>query len=48
LHGAQWHLAVDTAGESPQDLFAAGEEPPLKYPQTYLVTPRSSVILLAR
>ncbi len=48
LQGAQWHLAVDTAGESPHDLFSVGEESLLKYPQSYLVKPRSSVILLAR
>jgi glycogen operon protein len=46
--GAQWHLAVDTFGDTPLDLFAAGKEPLLKYPQTYLVKPRSSAILLAR
>ena len=48
LPGAQWHLAVDTFGETPHDLFAAGEEPLLQYPQTYLLKPRSSAILLAR
>ena len=47
-YGARWHLAVDTSGETPHDLFAAGEEPLLKYPQTYLLKPRSSAILLAR
>jgi glycogen operon protein len=47
-HGTQWHLAVDTFGETPHDLLGAGEEPLLKYPQTYLVKPRSSAILLAR
>jgi glycogen operon protein len=47
-HGTQWHLAVDTSGETPHDLFAADEEPLLKHPQTYLVKPRSSAILLAR
>ena len=46
--GARWHLAVDTARESPQDLFAAGEEPLWEDPQTYHLCPRSSVILLAR
>ena len=46
--GAQWHLAVDTFGETPHDLFAAGEEPLLQYPQTYLLKPRSSAILLVR
>ncbi len=47
-HGTQWHLAVDTSGKTPHDLFAAGKETLLKYPQTYLVKPRSSTILLAR
>jgi glycogen operon protein len=46
--GARWHLAVDTSRESPQDLFAAGKEPLLDYPQTYLLGPRASAILLAR
>jgi isoamylase len=48
LPGAQWHLAVDTYREAPQDLFAAGEEPLWDEPQTYHLSPRSSVILLAR
>jgi glycogen operon protein len=46
--GTQWHLAMDTSGETPHDLFVAGEEPLLKYPLSYLVKPRSSIILLAR
>jgi glycogen operon protein len=46
--GAQWHVAVDTFGESPHDLFAAGKEPLLQYPQIYLLQPRSSAILLTR
>jgi glycogen operon protein len=45
--GVQWHLAVDTFDETPRDLFAVGEEPLLKYPQTYLLKPRSSAVLLA-
>jgi glycogen operon protein len=45
---AQWRLAVDTFVETPFDLSAPGEEPLLKYPQTYLLKPRSSAILLAR
>jgi hypothetical protein len=44
----EWHLAVDTARTAPQDLFAAGEEPLLDDPQTYRLSPRSSVILLVR
>ncbi len=35
-------------GEAPHDLFAVGEEPLWDDPQTYLLSPRSSVILLAR
>ncbi|MGC2458927.1 MAG: hypothetical protein WA435_13140, partial [Gallionellaceae bacterium] len=46
--GAQWHLAVDTSRESPQDLFAAGEEPLWEDPQIYQLSPRSSAILLVR
>jgi glycogen operon protein len=46
LPGAQWHLAVDTSREAPQDLFAAGEEPLWEDPQTYHLNPRSSAILL--
>jgi glycogen operon protein len=45
---ARWHLAVDTAREAPQDLFAAGEEPLWEDWQTYHLAPRSSAILLAR
>jgi isoamylase len=48
LPGARWHLSVDTSREAPQDLFAAGEEPLWKDPQTYHLSPRSSAILLAR
>lgn len=46
--GAWWHLAVDTARDAPQDLFAAGEELRWEGPQTYHLSPRSSAILLAR
>jgi hypothetical protein len=34
--------------ETPFDLSVPGEEPLLEYPQTYLLNPRSSAILLAR
>jgi len=46
--GVQWHLGVDTFGETPHDLFAAGEESPLEYSHTYRLSPCSCVILLAR
>jgi glycogen operon protein len=48
LHEAQWHLAIDTACEAPQDLFAAGDEPHWENPDNYSLKSRSSVILLAR
>jgi isoamylase len=44
LPGARWHLAVDTSREAPQDLFATGEEPLGEDPQTYHLSPRSSVL----
>jgi glycogen operon protein len=45
---ARWHVAVDTARDTPHDLFAAGEEPLWEGPQTYHLSARSSAILLAR
>lgn len=45
---ARWYLAVDTSCAAPQDMFAEGEESLLEYPETYLLGPRSSAILLAR
>jgi hypothetical protein len=46
--GVQWHLAVDTFCETSHDIVAAGMEDFLKSPQTYLLKPRSSAILLTR
>ncbi|QJW94646.1 glycogen debranching protein GlgX [Frigoriglobus tundricola] len=46
--GRQWYRTVDTARESPQDLFAAGEEPLWEAPRAYHLGPRSSAILLVR
>ena len=46
--GTRWYVAADTSRETPQDLFAVGEEPPWDDPQTYRLSPRSSAILLAR
>jgi glycosidase len=48
LPGARWYLAIDTSRETPQDLFAAGEEPLWEDPHTYHLPPRSSSILLVR
>jgi isoamylase len=44
----RWHLAVNTAGQAPQDLFAAEEEPLWEDPQTCHLSPRSSATLLDR
>ncbi|MGA7949554.1 MAG: glycogen debranching protein GlgX [Thiobacillaceae bacterium] len=46
--GAQWRLAADTCREAPQDIFAGGEEPLCEDPHSYRLSPRSTVILLAR
>jgi len=43
-----WHLAVDTAHEAPQNLFAQGDEPLWKDTRTYPLLSRSSAILLLR
>lgn len=44
LPGTAWHRTVDTSCETPQDFFAADEEPL----HTYRLSPRTSAILLAR
>ena len=46
--GTRWYLAVDTARESPLDLFAPGEEPLLADPRVFYLSPRSIAIHLAR
>ena len=43
---ARWHLAVDTAQTTPQDIFVAGEEPLLEDPRVYRLGGHSSAILL--
>jgi glycogen operon protein len=42
-----WRVAVDTARESPQDLFDASEAPLLESTRTYRLEAQSSAILLA-
>ncbi len=44
----RWYVAIDTSRETPQDLFAAGDEPPLDYEQAYLLDSRSSAVLVVR
>ena len=46
--GFYWHLAVDTSGSAPQDLFTAGEEPAVDNSKPWRLSPRSSAIFLAR
>ena len=43
----RWSLFVDTFLPSPNDMAVPGKETPLKYPKSYLVESRSSVILRA-
>ena len=46
--GAQWHLAVETGGESPRDLFDPGEEPLFDAARPCPVASRSATILIRR
>ncbi|MCC6747691.1 MAG: glycogen debranching protein GlgX [Deltaproteobacteria bacterium] len=43
----RWHRVIDTALESPLDIVAE-EEAPLVHENTYLVQPRSSILLVGR
>jgi glycogen operon protein len=45
---ARWHIAVDTAQPTPQDLFAAGKEPLLEDSRVYRLGAQASAILLLR
>ncbi|MEO7386154.1 MAG: glycogen debranching enzyme, partial [Gammaproteobacteria bacterium] len=47
IPGRRWHLAVDTARESPWDVVARGAQQPWTAPR-YLSQPRSVVVLEAR
>ena len=44
----RWHLSVDTARPSPEDIREPGTEPVLSPQEEYLLAPRSLVLLLAR
>jgi isoamylase len=48
LPDTRWHLAVDTALEAPQDMFAMGEEPLWEDTHVYHLGSQSSAILLVR
>ena len=46
--GLRWHLAVDTARPTPQDLLVAGAEELLDPSRPFRLPERSSAICLAR
>jgi isoamylase len=46
--GKQWHVFVNTAIESPEDIHEPGQEPPLDDQKNLPVTSRSVVILVGR
>ncbi len=46
--GAAWHLFADTAAAPPDDICDPGQERPLIQPWSYLIRPRSTVILVER
>ena len=46
--GLRWHLAVDTSGLTPQDLFVAGAQALVDQSQPYRLQQHSSAILLVR
>jgi len=48
MPGTQWHLAIDTSHNAPQNMVAEDREQIGKDSQTYHLSPRSSAILLAR
>ena len=43
-----WHLAADTFEASPLGFYSPGKEALLATPASYILHPRSSVILVAR
>jgi glycogen operon protein len=46
--GFHWHLAVDTSGSAPKDLFTAGEEPAVDQSKRWTLSARASAIFLTR
>ena len=46
--GFDWHLAVDTSGSAPRDLFTAGEEPAVDHSKPWRLSPRASAIFVTR
>jgi glycogen operon protein len=48
VRGKQWHLAVDTAQTSPDDIYAVGEEPLLRKQQSIDLAARSVIVLVSK
>lgn len=46
--GKTWCCAVDTSRPAPHDIFPAGTESPIIHQESYILAPRSMVILVAR
>ncbi|GGK63334.1 glycogen operon protein GlgX homolog [Sphaerisporangium melleum] len=46
--GRTWHLFADTGAAAPYDLHQPGAETPLENPGSYLIGPRSVVVLVGR
>jgi glycogen operon protein len=46
--GFHWHLAVDTSGSAPQDLFNAGEEPAVDHLDPWSLKAGSSAVFFVR
>jgi len=46
--GKHWHLAIDTAGITPSDIYEPGREPQLQPQDSYTLDARSVVVLLSR
>jgi glycogen operon protein len=46
--GFHWHLAVDTSGCAPWDLFTAPEEPAVDHSKPWSLSPRAAAIFVTR
>lgn len=45
-NGKKWHLAINTAANSPEDIFTPGEEPTTPDKGIYLLNSQSAVVLI--
>ena len=46
--GKEWHIAVNTGIESPEDIWSNGSEPEVEDQNEVLVSPRSIILLVAK